>query len=428
MQASEETLMSNAQETSEFRLISPNRLAGSKILIVDDSRLMLNTIERHLRNHGFSEVLTATDGQEGLRIAADFRPDLVLTDLQMPNMDGYELCQRMRADAALAEVPILVMASMERTTDRSIVFSAGATDLLAKPIDRLELIGRMRVHLDRRSLILRLSEYQRCMDTDLQLARSMQETLMPSEEVVAQYEAAMPVEIGAHYEASQGLGGDLWGLIPLADGKLKIYSADFTGHGVGSALNTFRLHTFISNHTGLADFPAAWLGQLNSYLCSVLSTGQFATMFCAVVDFEACELRYASAGAPPQLLQNRRNGAGYRLLDGTGFPLGLIEQATFEEHCERFDPGCGLLLYSDALVETPDPPEEVFTPKGLSEYLNSQCAGAGAKAIPACIVNHLKKEAGHKLADDLTVISLRHVNKPECERRLFQAGWELIDA
>lgn len=401
---------SAAGNSPNYRVTSSNRVADARILLVDDSPLMLTVIARHLRNYGFTNISEAADGREALAIALEWRPDIVLTDLIMPNMDGFELCQRLRGHASFKDIPILVLTGMDKSDDRSAVFSAGATDLITKPIDRLELIGRIRVHLDHLYLIKRLSEFQKNMDQELRLARSMQESLLPSKEVIAEIEAAYPVAIGSHYEASQGLGGDLWGLVPLENGKLKVYSADFSGHGVGSALNTFRLHTFMSSGTRQAESPAAWMAQLNEYLCSVLPIGQFATMFCAVIDFEAGEVVHVSAGVPSQLLSGSTAHEPFHLIDGTGYPLGLIEEATYQEVRSRFAPGSGLIMYSDALIETPDPPRQVFTPEGLAEFVNLNGRGVDCRRIPSEIVAYLQSKAKQKPDDDLTIISLFHRN------------------
>lgn len=231
---------------------------------------------------------------------------------------------------------------------------------------------------------------------------------MPSPAAIEAYEAQYPVRIGSHYEASIGLGGDLWGVIPLENGRLKVFSADFTGHGVGSALNTFRLHAFMTSGVKQPESPAEWLAQLNKLLCSVLSIGQFATMFCAVIDFTNGKVCHASAGVPPQLFKNAGTDGVFRLIDGTGYPLGLIENATYEEHCSAFPPGSGLVLYSDALVETPDPPREIFTSEGYAEFLNTKCADLDDRDIPAKTVSYLKEKAKQKLEDDLTLISIFH--------------------
>lgn len=385
------------------------KLTDARILVVDDSPFMVAIVLKQLGNYGFKNVMEASDGVEGLEIATKWQPDLILTDLLMPNMDGFELCQRLRSDPSFAGIPILAMTGMDKSEERTAAFSAGATDLIAKPVDHIELIGRLRVHLDRRYLIKSLSNYQKSMDQELLLARAMQESLLPSDATLADLEETYPVEIASYYEASMGLGGDLWGVVPLGKDRLKIYSADFSGHGVGAALNTFRLHTFMISCRQQTDSPAAWLAQINTFLCSSLPTGQFATMFCAIIDFEVGELTYASAGAPPQLLSNAIEDGSFRLVDGTGFPLGIFEGATFDDCVNAFPRGSGLLLYSDALIETPDPPDAVFTSEGLVDFVNTDGHASSAQQLSDNVIEHLETNSDMKPEDDLTLISLMHL-------------------
>ncbi len=141
-------------------------------------------------------------------------------------------------------------------------------------------------------------------------------------------------------------------------------------------------------------------------------------MFCAVIDFDAGEVVHASAGVPSQLLSGSTAHEPFRLIDGTGYPLGLIREATYEEVRSRFAPGGGLILYSDALIETPDPPRQVFTPEGLAEFVNLKGRGMDCRRIPSEIVSHLESKAKQKPNDDLTIISLFHRNAEPGEDHL----------
>ena len=148
------------------------------------------------------------------------------------------------------------------------------------------MLARVRVHLDRRALISRLTEYQRRMAEELNLARTMQESLLPNAAEIARLHEQFPIGLASSYEASIGLGGDIWGATVLSNRRLRLFSGDFTGHGVASALNTFRLHSFITSGSADAEDPADWLVQLNIFLCGALQVGQFATMFVADIDFQ----------------------------------------------------------------------------------------------------------------------------------------------
>ena len=383
-------------------------LKSARILIIDDSAAIRVVIVGLLRNYGYVNLVEAADGAEGLEVVNNWHPDIVITDLLMPNMDGFEFCHRMRSSKATSDIPILIQTCMGKSEERTAVFSAGACDMIAKPIDPQELLARLRLHLERRRLIGRLSEFQRRMGQELDLARAMQESLLPDEAHLRQLESRYPVSLASYYEASIGLGGDIWGLVPIDDHRLKVFSTDFAGHGVGAALNTFRLHSFMVSGSEQADTAAAWLDQLNQYLCGVLPIGQFATMFCGIIDFAAGELQYASASAPAQLIRNGDPGDRFYPVDGTGFPLGLNRQATYENHTCAFGPGSTLFLYSDALIETPDPPDAVFTAESLCAFLDCEDRDLSPQMLQNAVLRQLDSCAQAKPEDDLTIVALQY--------------------
>ncbi|MDJ0933041.1 MAG: SpoIIE family protein phosphatase [Breoghania sp.] len=225
-----------------------------------------------------------------------------MTDLMMPNMDGFELCYRLHSSPETASIPILVQTALNKSEERSAVFSTDAADLISKPIDPQELLGRVRTHLEKRRLIARLSDFQRRMEAELALARTMQESILPESNALAEISKRYGLTLASHYEASIGLGRNLWGLTPIDDDRLLVFSADFSGHGVGAALNTFRLHSFIVGGAVKATSPAEWLTRLNSFFHDLLPVGQFATIFCAFIDFAHDTIEYASVSAPAPIL------------------------------------------------------------------------------------------------------------------------------
>lgn len=392
---------------SAVTLADNDSLTTSRILIADDSTIMRTIIASHLRRSGFENLSFANDGVEALQSAQASVPDLVITDLAMPNMDGFDLCRALRSDPRTADVPILIQTGSEFKEDRTRSFANGASDLVTKPIEGQELIARVRVHLERRALISRLTEYQRRMAEELTLARVMQESLLPEPAEIARIEHQLPIMLSSCYEPSLGLGGDIWGMTPVGARSIRLFSADFTGHGVGSALNTFRLHSFITSGAANAIEPGAWLAQLNEFMCGALPVGQFATMFAAIVDLDRHEIRYSAASAPPPLLRTGAFGA-YQQIDGTGFPIGITRKATYETKRLDFPSGSTLVLYSDALIETPEPPNAVFTTEKLCDFLNGLEQGHDAKAAQEALVAALGNKAGEKPTDDLTIIALHH--------------------
>jgi two-component system cell cycle response regulator DivK len=116
-----------------------------RVLLVEDAPFLRYAFGRLLRLNGF-EVLETTDGREALACVKDFQPDLVVTDLMMPVMDGVELIRRLRADPSTAELPILaITADASELTERR-ARQAGAAEFLTKPIDLPALLDRLRAY------------------------------------------------------------------------------------------------------------------------------------------------------------------------------------------------------------------------------------------------------------------------------------------
>jgi two-component system cell cycle response regulator len=114
-----------------------------RALVVDDTFHNVKLLEARLQIAGY-DVDTAFGGEEALAKAAQRRPDIVLLDIMMPGMDGYEVCRRLRADPASASLPIVMVTALDKPSDRDEAMAAGADDFLTKPIDEAVLLPVMR--------------------------------------------------------------------------------------------------------------------------------------------------------------------------------------------------------------------------------------------------------------------------------------------
>ena len=113
-----------------------------RILIVEDNEMNRDVLSRRLRRQGY-EVLIATAGLEGLRVASDARPDLILMDLGMPDIDGWECTKRLKAEAVTSAIPVIALTAHAMTGDRQKALDAGCDDFDTKPIDFPGLLERM---------------------------------------------------------------------------------------------------------------------------------------------------------------------------------------------------------------------------------------------------------------------------------------------
>jgi phosphoserine phosphatase RsbU/P len=382
-----------------------DNISNARILIADDDPLCRRLLAGVLRGQNFTNLKFADGGLTALQEVRNFHPDLLLLDMQMPDLSGLEVCRQIRADAEFADIPILVQTATVDRKKMGELFSGGASDFLSKPVNPSELIARVVVHLERWNSLRELRDYRERISRELEAARRMQFELLPDPAVLQQSAEAAGLRIASYNRSSSELGGDLWGTLPIDQSSFGIFLADFTGHGVNAALNTFRLHALIHEYKALHDDPAALLSMLNERLVRLLPSGQFATFMYVVVDHKAGELRFASAGAPPAVLVHGIGGRA-RLCDASGLPLGIERAVQYRMQQRKFPKDSVLLLFSDGLSEFPDADGARIGDDGLATALNACHPGL----TPHEVIDRLCAAAGIAdnvvLPDDTTIICL----------------------
>lgn len=340
-----------SSELGSFDDLNASGIHDNLILVIDDESVICEFIKACLMSVGFTNIKIAHDGLTGLNLFLESKPDLVILDLQMPIMDGFELLKTLRSESAYDDIPIIVQTAMDSTGDRNAALKAGATNIISKPLDFDILIHRVEGHLEHRLLVQNLKTYRQRVQQELDAARSMQLQLLPRPKDINEIESAYRLQLDWHYHSSSELGGDWWGIKPIDDNHFAIFAADFTGHGVGAAINTFRLHMIMSDITFLSNQPSQYLGELNDLLVERIPRGQFATMFFAVIDIGNDTLTYASAGHTSPMIGSTKTG-DLHVGDPSGLPLGIKKAIEYTDHTFPFNPDDVLFVYSDALIET----------------------------------------------------------------------------
>ncbi|WKA29843.1 PP2C family protein-serine/threonine phosphatase [Bradyrhizobium roseum] len=380
-----------------------NGIRDAKILIADDDPLSRRLLVGILQKQNFRNLKVAEGGRAALELLYSFRPDLVLLDMQMPDIGGLEVCQKARAHPDSVDIPILVQTATVNRREMGNLFAAGASDFLSKPINPSELIARVIVHLERRELLQELREYRERTSLELDAARRMQLELLPSPEVQQALASSTGLRLASFSRSSSEIGGDLWGLLPIDETSFGVFVADFTGHGVTAALNTFRLHALIHEYRSLHHDPSRLLSMLNERLTHLLPRGQFATFLYAVVDHAAGMLRIASAGSPPPIIAAGVEGPS-RLFEIAGVPLGIAPGIQYEQRIHAFEPGSRLLLFSDGLPEFAGSSGNRIGEPGLVEAVDA----CHSDLAPGEVIDGLCRVTGITdavmLPDDTTIV------------------------
>jgi sigma-B regulation protein RsbU (phosphoserine phosphatase) len=377
----------------------------SCILVAGESEAQRDTIVQSLADAGFSDIAHATDGNEAIALYHHIQPDLVLLDLAMPGIDGIEVCRSLNKRHS-GKVPVIVLGGNDGPALRMRAFEAGAVDYLTAPLHLPELVARVRTQLQNRWLLRSLYRFRTRLGDELKAAKRMQESLLPSLEDLDAVRQSMGIDIAAQCEMSSELGGDIWGLRMIDETRLGIYIADFTGHGVGSAMNAFRLHGVLGESGIRFERPDLVMQALNVQLSGILPLGSFATLFYGVLDIRTHLLHYTAAAAPPPLLFPPDGPATE--IDTSGVPVGIKPWQTYPVKTVSCPPGASLFLYSDALIETRDVEGETWDSARMVSVLGQNIA-ASSEAQLAELLRRFKSGRPCPLPDDLTLIFLRRV-------------------
>ncbi len=329
------------------------------ILVVDDTPANLKLASGLLKEH--YRVKAANNGAKALQIAAsDTPPDLILLDIMMPEMDGYEVCRRLKADPKTAGIPIIFLTAKAEVDDEAFGLELGAVDYITKPISPPIAMARIKTHIDlflkRRALI----QSQAMLAEELNEAADYVQGLLPKH---------LEGRVRTRYEfiPSTSLGGDGFGHHWLDENRLAIYLLDVCGHGVGAALLSITaLNSLRSEGLSGVDFgaPAEVLGGLNTAFPMEEHNNKFFTMWYGVFDRANKTLRYASAGHPPGLLVTG-DGALVELSTGN-IAIGFMPDYPFTEAEVACDTPSKLYVYSDGVYEIE---QEDGTVMSLAEFV-----------------------------------------------------------
>ncbi len=399
-----EILLFEDKRTIGFGQIQSESLLDAPILIVDDTEFSRFILREILNQNGFKHIYLATNGQEALELCENVMPGVIILDIMMPVMDGFEFCKRLRSsNDRLREIPVIVQTALTQSADIVKAFDVGASDLVGKPINSQELIARVFVHLERYMLLKKLREYQERVKSELDNAREMQRMILPQKKLIQSIEREYNLSVLSVYETSSEMGGDFWGILPITPGnKIGFYIVDFSGHGVTSAINTFRFHTILNDCQELWEDPGKLFEELNSKLYNLMQRNHFATMFYGVIDNKEEKLHFATA-ASPSAVYFSHNTKEIEFISGEGFPLGAVSNTKYETKTRNFPKASGVITYSDALIETENEKGECITEKDISDFIIT-CVEKKPDSLMEKLEYKFRKHLGaNVLKDDLTI-------------------------
>jgi sigma-B regulation protein RsbU (phosphoserine phosphatase) len=370
----------------------------STILVVDDGPVNLQVLVRTLNGCGH-RILAARDGRTALDIARRVRPDLILLDLMMPDVDGFEVCRALKADPETRDIAVIFLSARGEVSDKVFGLKLGAVDYITKPIQTEEVLARVSSHLTRQYLERELRRSVNRLDRELESAGRMQRLLLPS---------ALPshasVQFAAHYQTSRHAGGDYYDVLPLGDNRFGIMVADVSGHGAPAAIVMSMIRAVLHSYPN-PDDPPAVLNHINRHFAYLRDTPMFATAVYAVIDADRHTMRLSCAGHPPPLLLRALNPVAPVPVDAV-MPLGIGELPDVPCHEEPLRSGDRVLLYTDGITERQAADGAMYDPERLMSAL-AVVGSFGPKAIVDWVVADVEAFAkGREPEDDQTVLAV----------------------
>ena len=364
----------------------------STILVVDDNPVNLQLVVRTLDGSGH-RILAARNGAAAIEIARRAAPDLVLLDVMMPDMNGFDVYQRLNSRVDGPQVPVIFLSALDDAADKIAGLGLGAVDYVTKPIQPEEVRVRVDNHLTRLYLERELRRNRDLLDRELANVAELQQLMLPQ---------SMPVGFAAHYRTSRHAGGDYYDVMPLDDSRVSFIVADVSGHGASAAIVMAMIRTLFHTLGDAAGDPAAALRRIDAQFGFLRDSAVFATAVYGVVDTARRTIRFASAGHPLPLVS--RSGETTTLDCEGALPLLFAHPAPIPTAEHQLSAGDRILVYTDGITDRQEPSGDMYEVERLAAAF-TRSARRNAHEVVEQVVGEVEAFArGAEAADDQTLL------------------------
>jgi CheY-like chemotaxis protein len=333
------------------------QLQHASILVVDDSEDNRILLTRRLERRGHT-VAIAEDGRQAMDLIRQKEFDLILLDIMMPVMNGYQVLEEIKDDVNLRYIPVIVISGLDDMDSIVKCIELGAEDYLLKPFNRTLLEARINASLEKKwlrdqekvylqqieetnkKLEERVQEYE----AELKMARRVQVSLLPSE---------LPVlsgwEFAVRWFPAREIAGDYYDFIPDKDGHTLLVLGDVTDKGLPASLFMVFARNSVRSSTRAPTAVEA-ISRANRLICTESNRGLYITLVCARITPDDGEIIYVNAGHESPLLF-RKKCTGLEELPITGMALGVDVGASFEQRSVYLETGDFLVFFTDGVID-----------------------------------------------------------------------------
>jgi sigma-B regulation protein RsbU (phosphoserine phosphatase) len=320
---------------------------------VDDNATNLLIIEKILRKEGYQDLLMASSAIELFDILSLDTPskgevpvNLILMDMMMPEIDGLEACRRIQEQERFRDIPIIFVTALGDSNKLAEALDAGASDYVMKPINRVELLARIRSAFRLKQEKDWHKERDKRIKYELDLAKQVQRSVLsdPIEDE--------NIRIKAIYEPSYELAGDFYSWHRIGPNRYGVMLLDMMGHGISSSLVCMYIFSALRNTITRLSDPEDVMRELNRQMNQLHMSDElinyYFTALYLVLDTERKTIEYVNAGHPPGLLH--MDGELTTLTEGC-CAIGFFDNIDIRKGTLSYEQGVKIVLYTDGLAE-----------------------------------------------------------------------------
>ena len=371
------------------------------LLIVDDEPANIRLANSILKDE--YNIRGATSGSQAIAEAQSApQPDLILLDVSMPGMDGYEVCRKLKSIPSTIDIPVIFLTGRTEDEDEAQGFEAGAIDYIHKPFSDVIVKARVRTHILLREAREQLASQLMVVHQEMEMAHEIQLSILPGGAP-----AVAGLKIAARYIPMSAVAGDFYDFLPIDEKHLGVLIADVSGHGLPAALIASMLKIALSTQSSEAFRPATVLQGLNELLHGKFRR-HYVTAAYVYLDLENNILRYGGAGHPPILFWSQRC-ANATEIEENGLFLGPFAEGAYSSVELPVAVGDRIFLYTDGVLECMNGAGEEFGPDRLKQFLENN-SGQNADELLDTLMLELSKWAGQApgtaLTDDITLVAI----------------------
>lgn len=377
------------------------------ILVVDDNEANRDVLSRRLKKQGHS-VAVAEHGLQALEMLRTQPFDLILLDVMMPEMNGYQVLEELKHHGAWRHIPVIMISALDDIDSVVRCIELGAEDYLYKPFNPVLLKARVSASLEKKWLRDQEQAYLQAVKRELELGRRIQADFLPG---------TLPRlpgwEIDAVFRPAREVAGDFYDVFVLPGDTIGLVIADVCDKGVGAALFMALcrslIRSFAEQMTTIATDALQAIPLTNNYIVRHHHNHRnrmhmFATLFFGVLHPATGLLTYTNAGHEPPVLIG---ADGVRqLLEPTGPAVGFMAESAFGQAQVCIEPGELVFAYTDGITEARGPEGGFLGEEPLMDLLNRPASSAAA------LMERVQEEVGRHIADstpsdDITMLAVR---------------------